>query len=429
MYGAMFQDDTDRVLMERARNPIAEPAPTPGFFRGMGSAALDAVPAMFAESTRALVKLAEPVGRGLGVAQGAVRPDDVLRTEFAAEDAQLRDTVKRFTPDPATTGTAGQVVHGAVKVLGKAAGYAIAGGLPGAVGGLAIDEGISETLRLTDKGVDPATAAKVGAVHGVVTGASVLLPASGTTIARTAGLIALGGPAAFMGEQQAARMILDAADYTEVAKQYDPFDPVGLTVSTLLAGAAGAVGAVARRGKGAVPDEAVAAAHVAAKAEHVDASALVRRTDVEGMNAHVDGLESVARQLAQGEAVRVPEAVRVDPEVVSAAHERVVKALPEDTQPALRDPLDVPEEAPLPRPTDEPLKVATEPDADYVRAMQALDEVGDVMVPTGDLDADGRAVAVSARQMLDEADAMLRQAEADAPAFTAAVECFLGGAA
>ena len=87
---------------------------------------------------------------------------------------------------------------------------------------------------LAEHGVDQATRAKVGAVAGVMNAAGVLLPVAGSTLAQTAALVAVGGPASFMAQQLATREILRSANYGAIAEQYDPLDPVGLAVATLI---------------------------------------------------------------------------------------------------------------------------------------------------------------------------------------------------
>lgn len=444
MYDALFRDETNAALAERARRPVREPPRDRGVWSGFGTAAIDAVPAAVAEMGRALLTVGEAAGRGLGVQQGVIAPQEMLRTEFEKEQAEVRETIKRFTPDPQATGVAGQIVHGAGKVVGKAVAYGAAGGLPGAVAGLALDEGVNETLRLTDRGVDLGTAAKVGAVHGLSMGAGVALPAAGTTWKATAGLIAVGGPGQFMAEQQAARMILEAADYSAVAKDYNPLDPVGLAVATVLPAAVG-VGSMAlrTRAKAAPSPDEVAAAHAVAKADHADASALVSRADAEGMARHIDTLDSVAQQLGMGRAVDLPESVKIDPVVAREAMTRFSEAaravdVPREAEVPLSRAVD---ESPLPANLPEPMRpeppkieaeapkspdgAAVEPEVAQARA---LVEEQDIRVPSGELDPDGKPILRSARELLDEADELVKLAEEESRAFDVAVSCYLGAA-
>jgi hypothetical protein len=137
-------------------------------------------------------------------------------------------------PDPLTAGTAENIVFGLTKGLTKAIGAAAT---LGPVAGAAVfggSEGLTAAEDLATQGVDQETRTKVGAVTGVMNAAGVLLPVAGKTLAQTAALVVAGGPASFMAQQYATREILRNADYGKIAEQYDPLDPVGLTVATLL---------------------------------------------------------------------------------------------------------------------------------------------------------------------------------------------------
>jgi cytochrome oxidase assembly protein ShyY1 len=78
----------------------------------------------------------------------------------------------------------------------------------------------------------------------------------GSTLARTAALYVAGGPGGFMAQQAATRGILERADYGELAKKYDPLDPVGLGLSALIPLPFAAMGAARniRGARGAVQD-------------------------------------------------------------------------------------------------------------------------------------------------------------------------------
>jgi hypothetical protein len=242
-----------------------------------------------------------------------------------------------FKPDPETAHTAERLVFDFARVASKAVGYvATSGGLPGALM-TGADEGLTVADELKQQGVDLATRTKVGAVVGGVTALGVGLPMAGNTLAQTAGLVALGGPVSFMAQQQAVRSILEAADYTKLAEQYDPLDPVGLAVSTLIPvgfGAWGLRAAKARQAReateaaaraeaefaaGPVPSErtAVADAVRAATDEQVDAARVLlaverrqagnpgRADDLGAQQAHETALARAEEQMARGERVAV----------------------------------------------------------------------------------------------------------------------------
>ena len=64
-------------------------------------------------------------------------------------------------------------------------------------------------------------------------------------------------------------------------------------------------------------------------------------------------------------------------------------------------------------------------DYDIELAQQAINQVDDIRLPTGAVDADGNPVTVSARELLAEADADIQRAQQESTGFLAAVSCFL----
>ncbi|MDB5453250.1 MAG: hypothetical protein JWO33_1828, partial [Caulobacteraceae bacterium] len=108
------------------------------------------------------------------------------------------------------------------------------------------DEGLTEADRLKQEGVDLATRTKAGLVSGVSAAAAVAVPVVGVGAKSTAALVAIGGPGSFAAQQAATRAILQHAGYDQLASQYDPLDPVGLAVSTLVPAGFGLHGLRAR---------------------------------------------------------------------------------------------------------------------------------------------------------------------------------------
>ena len=146
----------------------------------------------------------------------------------------FRATAREWMPDPATAHTAEKTVFGIVR-FGTKAVTAVATAGPVAGSGLVgLDEALTTADELKQQGVDAATRMEVGAVAGVTSALGVALPVAGKTAAQTAALVGVGGPGSFMAQQAATREILKAADYSQLADQYDPLDPVGLAVSTLV---------------------------------------------------------------------------------------------------------------------------------------------------------------------------------------------------
>ena len=249
------------------------------------------------------------------------------RDQVEATDDQLRSGVEYWKPDPITASTASSLLFGASRVLTKVAGYSMLGaGMPAAAALTGVDEGTTTAQQLQDRGVAPGTAAKVGAVHGVVTAASVVLPVVGRTIAETVGLVAAGGPGSFMAEQALSRHILETAHYDEIAKEFDPSDRTGLAISTLIPAVVGSV-AHAVRARAPVSPEVVDAAHVVFAKEAADSGALARPDDVTGMQAHHDTLQAVREVMDRGDPVDVLPTAQVDiaraTEVMQHASERM----------------------------------------------------------------------------------------------------------
>lgn len=137
-------------------------------------------------------------------------------------------------PDPLTAGTAENIVFGLTKGLTKAIGAGVVLGPMAGAGVFGTSEGMTAAEDLANQGVDKSTRTKVGAVTGVLNAVGVALPVVGKNLAQTAALVAVGGPGSFIAQQSASKAILQNANYDEIAAQYDPLDPVGLAVSTLV---------------------------------------------------------------------------------------------------------------------------------------------------------------------------------------------------
>lgn len=330
MWGGLNPNELDEALDFRARNPRPAPAPEPSFWSMVGET-LAAVPKGIGQGAMQSARVANRAGVGLAAGDPfAVSPaeqDELLRDAGATPeraDQSLRAGIEALKPDPVTSTTASIILQDASRVLSKVGVYTMAGGLAGAIGGTALDEGTTGYLELRDKGVDPATAAKAGAVRGVSTGLGVALPVAGRTVGQTLGLVVAGGPGAFMAEQALTREILQSANYPELAAEHDPFDPVGLGVSALMTGVIGTVAhrARAKAPAGEVPQPRAAevadmpevrdAAHVAYQAHVTEQHMLGDRADPRARATHSNAVEQSTRAMDNGEPVSVA-ALEVDP--------------------------------------------------------------------------------------------------------------------
>jgi soluble lytic murein transglycosylase-like protein len=161
------------------------------------------------------------------------RAGHLFESRAGAAAYDLADTLK---PDPTNTTATDQIVQGAVsgltQILPSALLFGTAGGA--VAGGVSI--GMSRAEDLKRQGVDVGTRTAVGAVDGALGGAGAVLPVAGSTLARTAALVAVGGPGMGIAQGAAEKAILRNANYDHLADQIDPLDPTNLAASTLVAG-------------------------------------------------------------------------------------------------------------------------------------------------------------------------------------------------
>lgn len=345
MFDALYPEAADAALNAQMRRPPDAPPPTP-WFRGAWSAIGKAIPRAGAEMGRAASTLLTPEAVGavdaptMFSAPGKTSKPQ-LAQEIRQQDTALRDAIKDMTPDAETTGAASMILHDVTRFVGKAAAYSAVGGLPAAVAGVGLDEGTNEALKRMDEGVDPATATKLGIMHGVASAAAVAVPVAGKTLAQTAGLALASGPGSYIGEQATARKILQANGYQEEAERIDPFDPLGLGVSflgPLLFGAGAhalrgrapkaadaskpAIGskveelpprtAVAQAIEQAYTREQVDAARVTELQAHRERAALHAPEDVAAGAAHEQALNRAGEQIAAGQRVSVADVAPAD---------------------------------------------------------------------------------------------------------------------
>lgn len=263
-----YQESTNTALTVMASRPLEADKPEPK--RSAWTAPFRAVAAGAAEVAGNVMDTAGAFGQ-VSAAAGGITPGfdpDARKNRQASIDAM--ETLKTeginwrtdeaqqaykfgadLRPDPLTAGTAENLVFGLTKGLTKAIGAASTLGPVGGAAAFGASEGLAAAEDLATQGVDQATRTKVGAVTGIMSAAGVALPVAGKTLEQTAGLVLAGGPASFIAQQAATREILRNADYQTIAEQYDPLDPVGLTVATLLP--AGFAAYAKRGGFGAKP--------------------------------------------------------------------------------------------------------------------------------------------------------------------------------
>lgn len=326
---------TEQALAERGRRPaVPEPARVSAWSqvgeflaapaKGIGQGVLQSARNVNAAAGAAGVSSIDPRED----LDGYLAEQSLSRQGAALADPLLRRGIEGLRPDAQTATTASMILQDAARVLTKAGGYALVGGTPGAIVGTGLDEAGTGALELIDRGVDPATAAKAGAVRGAVMAASVAAPVAGRTLLQSAGILAATGPGLFIGEQAITREILENARYNELAAEFDPFDPVGLGVATLVPAVFG--GAVhigraraARRAQNeaapasvgeALADmpEARDAAHALYAGQVVEDAMLAERGNLPARATHARALDDAVRAMDDGEPVQVS-ALEVDP--------------------------------------------------------------------------------------------------------------------
>lgn len=263
--------------------------------------------------------------------------------EYIAEQRKLAEQqVKRLTPDAATTGTAGQVLHGLFDMGGQAVVGTLLSGPAGGAAAVTALQGFSEFERLTAQGVDFRTAQEAGLVQGVTAGAGTLIPMSlglraggalaesvGAQLARTGEsavrnvaatavraapdiAYAAGTNIAFgMAQRGLTAKTLRDGGYNEMANQYDVFDRQSIAIDAVLGVAFGGVGRFLNaRGESAATPEfspAEVDAALAANASHhaeIDVAPGVP-VNVLSRDAHIQALQKAMNDISQGRAVDV----------------------------------------------------------------------------------------------------------------------------
>lgn len=246
-----YQESIDTSFRVRDSLPIEPEAPKPkrsawtAPFRAVAAGASEVVGNVMdtAGAFGQVVAASGGIGPGLDPdqaknRQASVDAMDKLKTDGidwrTPEAQQAYQFGRDLRPDPLTAGAAENTVFSLTKGLTKAVGAAVTLGPAGGALAFGGSEGMTTSEDLAVQGVDQGTRTKVGAVAAVMNTVGVALPVAGKTLTQTAALVAVGGPGSFMAQQAATREILRNADYKQLAEQYDPLDPVGLAVATLL---------------------------------------------------------------------------------------------------------------------------------------------------------------------------------------------------
>lgn len=233
----------------------------PSAFQGTGDALEKALPFSFYQSLSGVNELmADRVEVNYGLDNNEDAFSDFKPTQEQKEQVadRLRQEAKfarlkaqnDYTPNPETTGQAAMMIHGLTGSLAKAIGYTVATGGSGILAAplFGADLGLYEAGKLRDKGVDASTARTAGAITGTVNAVGMALPgAVGTSYVKSMLFGGAVNPLTDISEQASIKFVLDNANYSKQAQEYDPFDPVNLGVSAGMGIAFGALGARANR--------------------------------------------------------------------------------------------------------------------------------------------------------------------------------------
>jgi len=291
-----------------------------------------------------LASIAE-IGAGFGEVMGAypelMGVDPTAQQRKEADDARTRllrdgmtmqsdfgDSLRlrgaEMRPDARTAHAAESLVYGFARGATKIVTGAAVGGAPGVIAAGA-EEGFSQAEDLKQQGVGFKARTAAGAVQGAGL-ALAALPAVGTTLKSTAALYLAGGPGGFIAQQALTREILRNAGHDQIAEQYDPFDPVGLAVASIIPAVFAGLGVRAQRRAAAaksaeatpsvaadtMPREAVDAAMVQHQVERRSASSLAPDT-ARPAEQHETALARAEDQIARGEPVRITDVAPMEP--------------------------------------------------------------------------------------------------------------------
>ncbi|EAB5376416.1 hypothetical protein AHU62_003160 [Salmonella enterica subsp. enterica serovar Giza] len=333
----------NQQLDEAASNPAGFNADV-GFFDNSGTAAVSGLYSGLVAKPDQLLwagmdKIVSPIAKFVNENTSI----NDTSAEYISEQRKLAEQqVKRLTPDAATTGTAGQVLHGLFDMGGQAVVGTLLSGPAGGAAAVTALQGFSEFERLTAQGVDFRTAQEAGLVQGVTAGAGTLIPMSlglraggslaesvGAQLARTGEsavrnvaatavraapdiAYAAGTNIAFgMAQRGLTAKTLRDGGYNEMANQYDVFDRQSIAIDAVLGVAFGGVGRFLNaRGESAATPEfspAEVDAALAANASHhaeIDVAPGFP-VNVLSRDAHIQALQKAMNDVSQGRAVDV----------------------------------------------------------------------------------------------------------------------------
>lgn len=301
----------------------------PGLFDGVGRAAVQGVQSALLETTRVVQSgVSGFLEENFEDNEAVQKYAKALDYESEKNRVLIRDL---YTPDPAVSGEAATIVYGVTNGLTKYAGaLALAGGNPVAAAPLfGAGMGAMEAQKMMDEGVDSETATKVGMVTGVTNTFWSAVPGFiGTRLVTRAASGSAAAAFSTYNERATIETVLQQADYSKVAEQYDPDDPTTLATSAIMGLAPGVAMSVGPRWKGrGVTDVKVEdAARVRAEEVANDDNLLAAPERPDTVQRSRNAQREVERQLNAKEPVQVPEEA-VTPERVESVKKDIRRKL------------------------------------------------------------------------------------------------------
>ena len=277
----------EQEMLNNAYDP--ERDSEPGFFEGTP----EAISKGYHTATLNLINLGATAAHKTGFIN-----DENIKTF----DEAFTDVKKQLSPDPQVTGFLGQIVHPITTMLSEAIPTTLLGGPLGGAAITAGAEGVAHTKVLESEGVDPETAAKVGAVTGIGAGLGLLLPAAipgkiATRIASGLGInIAAGG-----AQRGVTGKTLRDNGYSEMADQYRVLDGTSMLVDGVLGSAFGTL----HSAKSTLPslrDAALSANNI--HQLEIDSAPGIP-ADIATRNSHIAAMEQSTLQLLDNEPVNI----------------------------------------------------------------------------------------------------------------------------
>lgn len=165
-----------------------------------------------------------------------------IESGIANIQQDARERVSALTPDPKTTGTAVQLLHGVTEGAYLMAAGALAGGVPGAAATVGLAEGASQYSDLRAQGVDRTTAAVSAGVRGILSAAGAVMPAAyGEALLTRMATGAVSNTAFGFVNRYMDHSLLLEGGYKDMAEQQKTLDSTQLLVDAALGATFGVV--------------------------------------------------------------------------------------------------------------------------------------------------------------------------------------------